>query len=371
MKKLLTISALALFCFGLISGIYLYSLIRPVTADALRMDEQELTIRAIKKTMPSVVSIVVSDLQDSTLITASGEIKQMNARVVKGSGTGFIISADGYILTNKHIVQAANTKTAEYKVTLSNNQKTYSAQVIGVDPINDLAVIRIFDKKLPYLVMGKSFDLPVGTTVLAIGNVLGRYSNTVTKGIVGGMGRSIIAFDKDGVAENLDNMIQTDAQINVGNSGGPLINLQGEVVGINVAMDQEGQAIGFAIPIDDAKPVIDSAIKYGRIIRARLGLRYIMINPRLVEQRQLKLTSGGLVTKGDKGEPAVTPGSPAARADIREADVITEINGTKVDGSNTVLYLVQKMSPGSKLKLKINRADQVIEKELVLDEFKP
>lgn len=340
-----------------------------VTADKLLAEEQELTIRAITKTMPAVVSIMVYEEYQKPSVDAKGVKTTTSAKALRGSGTGFLVSADGYILTNKHVVTVASIKTAEYKVKLASG-KEYYGQFIGSDPINDLAVIKIFDKNLPFVTLGTSDKLAIGTTVMAIGNVLGKYSNSVTKGIVAGRGRSLQAYDSNGELENLENMIQTDAQINEGNSGGPLINLNGEVIGVSVAMDSGGQGIGFAIPINDARGVIESVKKSGRIIRSWLGIRYVMINPALVIEKNLKQESGALVSNGKNGSPAVSFNSPAAKAGIMEGDIIMEVNGKKIDLDNSLMSVVQGFKPGDKVKLKVWRAGKVIDKEATLQELK-
>jgi len=338
-------------------------------ADNLRLDEQEATILAIKKVMPSVVSIIVYEQKESASFNLStGKQSVTKEKVEIGSGTGFLISADGLILTNKHVANAGGDK-GEYRIILSSGKKYY-AQLIGKDPIKDLAVLKIFDKNLSYVELGDSDSLQVGTTVIAIGNALGLYQNSVTKGIVSGLGRSIVASDQTGNAEALDNVIQTDAEINIGNSGGPLIDLAGKVVGINVAIDQSGSSIGFAIPVNDAKPVIKSVREIGRIVRPRLGVRYTMVTPEIKEEEKLTRDSGALLVKGSDGGPAVLPDSPAAKAELAAGDIIFEVNAIKVEGKDTLLAILQKYKPGARIGLKIQRGNDVFVKIVVLDEFK-
>lgn len=339
-------------------------------ADNLRLDDQEATIRAIKSTMPAVVSIVVYDMVDSTSIDiVTGVTNTASQKQEKGSGTGFLISADGLILTNKHVVNVANEKTGEYRILL-NNGKSYYAQLIGKDPLNDLAVLKIFDKDLPYVQLGDSDKLDVGSTVIAIGNALGKYQNSVTKGIVSGLSRSLVASDAYGYTESLDNIIQTDAQINPGNSGGPLIGLDGKVIGINVATDNSGSSLGFAIPINDARAVVRSMKEIGRIVRPRIGVRYQMINPEIAAANNLQVNYGAWILYGQDGTPAVPAGSPAEKVGIVNGDIILEINGVKLEGKNTLLSVVQKYKPGNKLGLKIQRGNKMIMKIIELDEFK-
>ncbi|MFH1427457.1 MAG: trypsin-like peptidase domain-containing protein [Patescibacteria group bacterium] len=364
-----------IFVVGLSTGIqvdnFTSKYFNSVTADDLSLDEQEATIRAIKKIMPSVVSVSVYDYEEIiTINLITGERSSKNEKRQMGSGTGFIISADGLILTNKHVVNSGKENSAEYQIIL-NSGKKYYAQLIGKDPINDLAVLKIFDKNLPFVELGDSDKLQIGSSVIAIGNVLGQYQNSVTKGIVSGLGRSIVASDQTGGnAEALDNVIQTDAEINFGNSGGPLVDLEGKVVGINVAIDQAGSAIGFAIPINDARPVIKSVQEVGRIIRPRLGVRYIMLTPEIAEERNASRNSGALIIEGELGSPAILEGSPAYLAGLQAGDVIFEINAIKIEGSNTLLSVIQKYKPGNKIGMKVQRGNKVIIKIVTLDEFK-
>lgn len=345
--------------------------ITKVIADTLRLDDQEATIRSINKVMPAVVSIIIIDQQISVTVNLTdGQKIENKTKVIKGSGTGFIISPDGLILTNKHVVSAGDEKTADYRVIL-NSGKQYYAQLIGKDPINDLAVLKIFDKNLPYVDLGDSDKLAIGTTVVAIGNALGRYQNSATKGIVSGLGRSIEASDQSrNLSETLDNVIQTDADINLGNSGGPLIDLNGNIMGINVAIDQAGSSIGFAIPINDAKPVIKSVREIGRIVRPRLGIRYHMLTPEIAGEYKLAKDTGAWISTDEKGGPAVLPDSPAEKAGLKPGDIIMEVNGIKIQDKTTLISVIQKYKPGDKIGLRVFRDGKIIILTAVLDEFR-
>ncbi|HOZ56253.1 MAG: putative serine protease HhoB precursor [Parcubacteria group bacterium ADurb.Bin316] len=346
-----------------------YSNIKNVIAEQLQFDEQSATITAIKKVTPAVVSIsVIDDTTYTQIDLGTGQTSKVTSKQVKGNGTGFIISADGYILTNKHVIEVGSSN-ASYKIIL-NSGKQYYAQLIGKDPLNDLAVLKIFDKNLPYVELGDSDKLEMGYTVIAIGNILGQFSNSATKGIVSGLERSLTANNSSGNAEILNNVIQTDAQINPGNSGGPLVDLNGKVVGINVATESSGASIGFAIPINDAKPVINSIKNIGRIVRVRLGVRYVMITPAIAIENKLNSQSGAWITSVGAEEPAVVAGSPAATAGLQENDIIIEVNGIKIDGKNTLLAVVQKYKPGDKITIKFLRGDKTLTKETILTEFK-
>lgn len=342
----------------------------PVVADILKLDEQEASIRAIKKIMPSVVSITVYDYDDTVSFDLnSGAASVGKERRQKGAGTGFIVSADGLILTNKHVVSSGNEKTAEYRIIL-NSGKKYFAQFIGKDPLNDLALLKIFDKNLPAAEMGDSSGLQIGASAIAIGNALGQYRNSATKGIISGLGRSLVASDQTGNSEPLDNVIQTDAEINLGNSGGPLIDLQGKVIGINTAVDLAGSSIGFAIPINDAKPVLNSYRELGRIVRPRMGVRYVMVTLEMAQEEKLARESGALIIKSDNGDAAILPKSPAEKAGLAEGDIIFEINGIKIIGTDTLLSIIQKYKPGNKIGLKVQRGNKMLIKTVVLDELK-
>lgn len=369
-KRIVSVVLIAIVCLsgGLALGYKLAP--RSVTADNLRLDEQEATVRAVKKALPAVVSIVVYDQENVINInvdaTSTANIEQKE--MTKGNGSGFLISADGLILTNKHVAAAGKPATARYKVVL-NDKSTYDAKLVGNDPIHDLAVLKIEGKNFPYLDMASSGSQPIGLTVLAIGNSLGRYDNSVTKGIISGLGRNLTAAAPNGGVELLDNVLQTDAEINEGNSGGPLINLEGKVVGVSVAVDKGGAGLGFAIPIDDARSVVDSVRQSGRIIRARLGVRYLMLDAFIAEVKGATSNVGALVTADEAGQPAIVPGSPADIAGIQEGDIILEINAVKVNSINTLLSAIQRFKPGNRIGLRIKRGNDIFNKIVVLDEF--
>ena len=267
-----------------------------------------------------------------------------------GAGTGFIVSSDGMILTNKHVVADAD---ADYTVLL-NDGTQLEASIIDTDPFNDLALIKIEGENFSVLGLGDSDVLKVGQTVIAIGNTLGEYNNSVTRGIISGLSRTVIAGGSSGQSETLEDIIQTDAAINFGNSGGPLINLAGQVIGVNTAISREGQLIGFAIPINQAKIIIDSVLQYGRIIRPYLGVRYILINDDVAERNDLDVNYGALIVKGDQAaELAIVPDSPAALAGLNENDIILEVDGQRIDRDHSLAKELQKHIPGDIVTLKV------------------
>ena len=341
-----------------------------VTAQDFIFDEEDATVRAIKKVIPTVVTIIIDEkIENIWLNKETGQYESSSKVIQRGSGTGFLISSDGYILTNKHVIEASQLEEPEFRIIL-NSGKEYYAQLIDKDPAKDLGVLKIFDKDLPYVELADSDELELGISVIAIGNSLGRYQNSVTKGIVSGLGRYLQASSESGSQEVLDNVIQTDAEINTGNSGGPLINLYGKVVGVNTAVDRGGTAIGFAIPVNDARPAITSVIESGRIIRPFLGVRYLTLTLKIAYEKDLPRSEGAWIIDDESSEIVVIPDSPASEAGLLKGDIIYEINAIPIDGKNTLYEVIQRYKPGEKIGLKIQRGENVIIKEVLLSEFK-
>jgi len=344
--------------------------VAPVT-----VQEETSTTAAVSQVSPAVVSIIISkELQQYYSFNNGNspfgdifgfpfdqffnqqELQQPQSpsageKQKIGGGTGFIISSDGLIITNKHVV--ADT-AADYSVVLADGS-THNAVVVGRDPLNDLAFLKIDGQNLPIVELGDSDNLQIGQTVIAIGFSLGEYSNTVTKGIVSGIGRTIEAGDRfGGQTEKLEDVIQTAAAINPGNSGGPLINLQGQVVGINTAINSQGQLIGFAIPINNAKQVIQVVRKNGKIIRPYIGVRYILLTEQIAKQNNLNYSRGALILRGNRqGELAVAPGSPADQAGLTENDIILEINGIVINPDHSLTSEIAKYQAGTVVNLKV------------------
>lgn len=267
-----------------------------------------------------------------------------------GAGSGFIISPDGLIVTNKHVVA---DKTADYEVELSSGKK-YSATVLARDPILDVAIMKITAYGLPYLTLGDSDSLKLGQSVVAIGNALGQFQNTISVGVISGLSRSITAGDGGGMSEALSHVIQTDAAINPGNSGGPLLNLSGNVVGVNTAIVQGSQNIGFALPINSIKSVIESVQKTGKIVRPYIGVRYQTVTPELKSANNLSVDYG-VIVKGDgsKNLLAVIPGSPADKAGIVENDIILEIDGVKINADSDFAQTIRGHKVGDAVLLTV------------------
>ena len=291
-------------------------------------------------------------------------------------GSGFFVSKDGLILTNKHVlVKGDNIK---YKVILSDGDE-YFADFIGEDPFDDIAVLKIVidDKEnasnFTVADFGDSNFVKVGQKVLAFGNALAQYQNTVTMGIISGKGRQISARTGVGMgaSENLSGLLQTDAAINLGNSGGPLVNLSGEVVGMNVAVEESGNSIGFAIPANDLKPVIASIVKYGEVVRPVLGVRFVMLDKNQAKKYEVGIDHGAiLVGNVANGELAVISGGSGDEAGLKALDVILEINGKEVTEENPLNSIIRQYSPGDKITLKVYRAGKTMDIDLILKSSK-
>ena len=334
--------------------------------------QEQKIIDIVKENSPSVVSVVAyKDVpvyeqtyqQDFFFIIPKLEQKGTERQQV-GAGTGFIVSSDGLILTNKHVV---SDKEAEYVVIMTDN-KEYNAKVLARDPVQDLAIMKIEGgNNFKPLKLGSVDDIQIGQTVIAIGNALGRFQNTVSVGVISGLGRTIVATGPDFATERLEDIIQTDTAINRGNSGGPLINLKGEVVGINTAVSTEGENIGFAISIDKAKRSIEQVKTLGRISYPYMGVRYIILNKEISKARDIEVDYGALIV-GDN-EPAVVDGSPAQKAGIKEGDIILEINGEKITEDNSLAKIISKYNPFESLNLKILRDGQEIYLNIILGEW--
>jgi len=335
--------------------------------------EDQRTVEVIKRVVPAVVSIVAT--KDLTIIERgyfnpfedfcddpffrrflgnfcdrpSQPPRSYTERRKVSAGSGFIISSDGLIVTNKHVI---DIKEADFTVITYDNKK-YPATILAKDPIQDIAIMKISATNLPYLPLGDSDKLQIGQTVIAIGNALGEFSNTVSKGVISGLSRSIVASSGRST-EKLDEVIQTDAAINPGNSGGPLVNLNGEVIGINTAVVQDAQNIGFAIPINHAKRDIQQVKVKGKITYPFLGVRYVLINEEIRKNNNLSVDYGALVIRGEsKTDLAVLPGSPADKAGIQENDIILEVNGKKINQKNDLVKIIQSYNVGDVITLKI------------------
>lgn len=278
-----------------------------------------------------------------------------------GGGSGFFVSSDGYIVTNNHVVDDPD---AEYTV-LTNSGEKYDAKVLARDSVLDIAVIKVNGNNFPYLSFGDSDNLKPGQTVIASGNALGEFRNSVSVGVISGLSRSIVAGDSFGRSEQLEGVIQTDAAINPGNSGGPLLDLRGHVIGVNVAVQRGAENIGFALASNAVKSIVDSVKRYGEIVRPYLGVRYMQITKRLQEQNNLPVDYGALIVRGSTPEElAVIPGSPADKAGIVENDIILEVDGVKLKEGKSLASIIRQKKVNQNIKLKI--LHKGVEKEIVV-----
>lgn len=323
-------------------------------------NNQGQLIASIAKTVgPSVVSVTVTT-QSAPVSDFFGF--QTGGGTQEAAGTGIIISSEGVIMTNRHVVPAGTTNVT---VTLSDGTQLTSVKVLGRTSDNDsldVAFLKINDlkgHKLTPAQIGDSGKMAVGDTVVAIGNALGQFSNTVTSGIISGFGRSVVASDSGGSAssaESLDDLIQTDAAINQGNSGGPLVNTDDQVIGMNTAVSGQGQNIGFAIPINDLSGLIKQVLSTGKFERPYLGVRYVRITPDVQKQYNLSVDNGAYVVPGvDATQPSVIADSPADKAGVHEGDIITQIDGTKLDQNNSLTSLVGRHAVGDTVQLTVLR----------------
>ena len=325
--------------------------------------------------MPAVVSIVISKSLEELekempadmaplMPFGSSELPipddKVDARgmVQVGGGSGCIVDSNGVVLTNKHVIA---DKDAEYLV-VTNDGKRYPAEILARDPVDDVAILKINAQDLPTAPLGNSSVLELGDDVLAIGNALGIFRNTVSRGIISGLSRSIAAKpDPKEPVQELRGLIQTDAAINPGNSGGPLVNLNGEIIGINAAIVFGAQNVGFAIPINAAKRDLDDVKKYGRVRRPLLGLRYINIDENLQEKLHLSVDHGALIGGRMPHHEGVLPNTPASVAGIKEKDIIVECDGTPLTMDKTIQDFLEEHNVGDRLKLKVIRNDKQLE----------
>ena len=312
------------------------------TVDKNTQNFAESSISSVaEKVAPSVVSIVTSSVNRYTLDTEQS-----------GAGTGVILSSNGYILTNKHVVKDSTQLT----VITSDGEMYDNVKVIFQDPFNDLAFLKVSNpKNFKPIEIGDSKTVKVGQSVIAIGNSLGQYQNTVTRGIISGTNRSITAQGSDQSVENLTDMLQTDAAINPGNSGGPLVNAGGQLIGINTAVTRGANGLGFAIPISAAKGVIKQLGRNDdQIQRAMLGVRYIAVNPAIAKDKKLSEKQGALITG------SVIPGSSADKAGLKEGDIIMKVNGLEVGKAGSLSTLLSEYTVGDEVQLVVKRGNETI-----------
>lgn len=350
---LLLVSAATGFAGGLLGsrGNQNLSTATPAAQRQVISGESQLISSIAKQVGPSVVSVEVTSQAVQPDFFGFGQtVKQESA------GTGITLTADGIIMTNRHVVP---TGTNQVSVTLADGTKLDKVTVLGrtnQSDTLDVAFLKVQDRKGKTLVpakLGDSAKMVVGDRVVAIGNALGQFQNTVTSGIISGYGRSVVAGDQSGSnSETLQNLFQTDAAINEGNSGGPLVNASGEVIGLNTAIAGDAQNIGFAIPINDLKGLIKSVLDTGKLERPYLGVRYVAITDDYAYQFNLPVKRGAYIVPG---EDSIVAGSPAAKAGLKEKDIVTKIDNTPIDENNSLTSVLGRHKVGDSVTLTVLR----------------
>jgi serine protease Do len=340
--------------------------------------EKSPIIEVAKKVCPAVITITISKdlpkvegfyffpfMGKEMMIPRVGKGKKEKIKI--GGGSGFIVSPDGLVLTCRHVVSEPNL---DYAVILEP-EKNYPAKVLAADPLTDIAVLKINEKNLPFLELGDSNQIELGETVVAIGNPLGEFYDTLSAGIISGLSRKIQAVGLlSRQVESLRGLIQTDAAINPGNSGGPLVNLEGKVIGINTAMVMGAQNIGFAIPINYAKKILEEVKKYGKAKIPFLGIRYIILDKEIAQANKLPVDYGALIVRETLGEPPIVKGSAAEKAGLKEFDIVLELAGEKITMDNTLAEVLQRHKIGEEISLKVLREGKEINLKAELGERK-
>ncbi len=343
------------------------------------IEEESATIAVVENVTPAVVSVIVK--KPRGLITQTVFLgnsftsplffeqdltsEQKEELVEVGSGTGFFVSEDGYLLTNRHVV---NQTDVEYFI-VTNEGNEIAAELVDMDPFQDLAILKVEGQAFPCVRFGDSDAIRIGQTVIAIGNTLSEFRNTVTKGVVSGIDRRVTAGDTVST-EVIEKAIQTDAAINPGNSGGPLINLLGEVIGINTAVSYEGESVAFAIPVNHAKRSIDDVRKYGRIIRPWLGVRYVLVMPNEQADISYDYDVGAMIVAGNEADQiAVFKGSPADLAGLKERDIIIAIDSVQLSQDKALAEIISSYRPNDVVTIKVLREGVLFETDVTLAEY--
>lgn len=334
-------------------------------------DEKKRT-QLIQKAARAVVSISIAHEKKEHISSYTSLrpsfLEKLSKKTIdtEGGGSGFFVHSSGIIVTNTHVVPHSQDRY----LAATSSGKIYEAQVVGTDDVHDVAFLKIgSSEKFPYLTLGNSLDVVLGQSVYAIGNVLGYFQNTVSSGIVSGLTRSIEAMNEER-KEELHGLIQTDAAINPGNSGGPLIDSSGKVIGINSAAVPHAENIAFAIPIHVIKGNLSDILKYGKIKRAYLGVRHIIINTRIQRAFNLPVEYGVWVMSPTRNGHAVIPNSPAQKAGVREKDIIAEIEGKKLGENFTLEEFLEDAKGGQKVTLTVLRGTKRLQIKAMLVEKK-
>jgi S1-C subfamily serine protease len=303
-------------------------------------------VNAAASVSPAVVRIIVEGVSTDVF---GGQIPET------GVGSGIIYDAAGWVLTNKHVVTNQDGSTASKMTVELKDGRQFDGTVYGIDTLTDLAIVKVEATGLPTAPIGRSADIKVGQLAIAIGSPLGTYTSTVTTGIISATGRTVQISAED----RLSNLIQTDAAINPGNSGGPLLDAAGTVIGINTAVEKDSTGIGFAIPVDIARPIMQQAIAGEKLARPYLGVRYVAVDAKLKAQDKLTVDHGALIGGSTDGNgtstPAVTPSSPAEAAGLKDGDIIIAIEGQSIDSEHPLDAVLTSFAPGQTVKLTVLR----------------
>jgi serine protease Do len=323
-----------------------------VNPDIVRVVEENAVTAAVDVVSPAVVTITPRGRDGGFVFD-------------EGVGSGVIYDPDGWVVTNRHVVCNADSLSVQ----LADGQN-YEGQIHGLDTLTDLAIVKIEGQDLPFVELGNSGTLRVGQNAIAIGSPLGTFTNSVTTGVVSALGRHINVSDacaRDGGLESLRNLIQTDAAINPGNSGGALVDSGGALIGINTAIAGDAQGIGFAIPVNLARPIMQQAIEGESLSRPWIGIYYTALTPVIKDQRRLALGYGALVERPDDLDvAAVFGGSPGAEAGLREGDIITHVDAIKVDGDNPLDEILTQYRPRETVGLRVLRGEELVDLRLRL-----
>jgi serine protease Do len=330
--------------------------VSPETRQEIVLQESEVIADVAEEVSKSVVSINVSSQQSrNSFFFGEQQFESQSA------GTGIILSEDGLVVTNKHVIP---TNTTSLSIVLSDGTEYTDIEIVGRDPFQDIAILQINNvSDLTPARLGDSSDLRVGDKVIAIGNALGRFNNSVTTGIISGLSRPVETFDEIGTS---DNYLQTDASINPGNSGGPLVNINGEVIGVNTAIVGGAENIGFSIPINDVKPGITSVENSGELIRPYLGVRFVSVTDDVAKELDLPIDRGALVA-GNPGQSAVINDSPADKAGVLDGDVIVRVNDEDITETTSLSTLIGRFQVGDTINLVINRDGQELTLQATLE----
>lgn len=312
------------------------------------VQEESSVINVVEKVSPAVVSVVIKTVDFDFF---SGPITDQS-----GIGTGFIIDKSGLIVTNSHVV---DSEQGQYSVVLGDGT-SYEVQKIHLDRYLDIAILEIDAENLEVVSLGDSEKIKVGQRAIAIGNALGQFQNTVTVGVISGVARELSASGASGIVNTYENAIQTDAALNPGNSGGPLLNSAGQVVGINVATTRGADNVSFAIPVNTLKPILESFLREGRIVKPYIGVSYVTISKEIASLR--RMPEGAFISM-------VLRDSPAGKAGLQVGDIVVSVDGVKLESENSLSRLIQKKKVGDTIAIEIDRNGEQKNMKITLEEM--